>query len=68
MATTVWMEQEPLGLHAEVCWTDRMPEFENHPGKNLLSPSHQQWIEFAAKRHALLSRGEVEPAATWVGA
>ena len=68
LATTVWMEQEPLGLpsDAEVCWTDWMPEFENHPGsrKNLLSPSHQQWIEFAAKRHALLSRGEVEPAAT----
>ena len=49
LATTVWMEQEPLGLpsDAEVCWTDWMPEFENHPGsrKNLLSPSHQQWIE-----------------------
>ena len=66
LATTLWMEQEPLGLpsDAEVCWTDWLPEFENHPDKKLLSPSHQQWIEFAAKRHALLSRGEVEPAAT----
>ena len=65
-ATTVWMEQEPLGLpsDAEECWTDWLPEFENHPGKKLFSPSHQQWIEFAAKRHALLSRGEVEPATT----
>ena len=70
LATTVWMEQEPLGLPSGgdsedlECWRRWMPEFENHPAKKSLSPTTQQWIEFAAKRHALLSRGEVEPSAT----
>ena len=69
LATTVWMEQEPLGLprDGEGCWTGWMPEFENHPAKKLFSPRRQQWIEFAAQRHALLSRGEVEPATTGPG-
>ena len=41
LATTVWMEQEPLALpsDAEVCWTDWMPEFENHPGKIFSRPA-----------------------------
>ena len=66
LATTVWMEQEPLGLPSdgEECWRRWMPEFENHPAKKSLSPTTQQWIDFAAQRRALLSRGEVEPATT----
>ena len=66
LATTVWMEQEPLGLPSdgEERWRRWMPEFENHPAKKSLSPTTQQWFEFAAQRYALLSRGEVEPATT----
>ena len=63
LATTVWMEQEPLGLPSdgEEHWRSWMTEFENHPAKKSLSPTVQQWIEFAAQRYALLRRGEVEP-------
>ena len=59
-----WSRSLGLPSVAEKCWTDWFPEFENHPAKKIFSPGHQQWIEFAAKRHALLRRGEVEPAAT----
>ena len=57
---------EPLGLpsDSEKCWTDWLPEFEKHPAKKNVSVATRHRIEFAAKRRALLRRGEVEPATT----
>ena len=71
LATTVWMEREPLGFPDEQRRGDHkiywMPELSNHPAKSASSRTTQQWIQFAARRLALLHRGEVaEPC--WVGA
>ena len=63
LATTVWMEREPLGFPNEECWEDWMPTFTSHPAKSASSRTTQQWIQFAGRRLALLHRGEVaEPA------
>ena len=63
LATTVWMEREPLGCPNEECWEGWMPTFNNHPAKSASSRTTQQWIQFAGRRLALLHRGEVaEPA------
>ena len=63
LATAVWMEREPLGCPDEECWEGWMPTFNNHPAKSASSRTTQQGIQFAARRLALLHRGEVaEPA------